>query len=276
MSWTHPLRRACCAALLLAAVWHMAPTAGAQLMKRLSFDERVQKSDVIATATCTGRTSTFVNGKLVTTYRLKPDEFWKGAAKLNKSGELEVQELGGSLNGPIPITTTVPGYSSGIGVGDDLLLFMSHPKVTDGAGSKSVDTSRLRIVGGLQGNFAVLRNPETGEKLVSQNAAKGLEAKVQAEAQRRAEQKIEQMHARGLAAADTKETTQTQLARLQAEEAAPMQRSLSKRLDSQAKRARSQRDADAKRDPARAEDIYNFEPLASVKERVQESIKSGG
>src|SRR5689334_11032596 len=109
MSETNPVSRIICGVLIAAAgLLLLAAPAQAQV-KRKSFQDLVQESDAIFIANCTERESVMEGGRIVTRYKLKPNEFWKGSLKLDKDGQIPFDEIGGILKGKVPIGTTVPG-----------------------------------------------------------------------------------------------------------------------------------------------------------------------
>ncbi len=160
-----PALLAAAACLLL-----MGPNAPAQMMRELKFQELVKKSDHIFTAKCTERKTSFKNGNIVTHYKLKPDDQLKGSLALNKQGEVELEEIGGKLKGPFPMGTYVPGMAD-IAHDEDVLLFAQKSKPLPANDPRiktaSLMQNNLVITGLSQGRFSILRNPETGEKLVT-------------------------------------------------------------------------------------------------------------
>lgn len=278
MSLTHPLRRTWTATMLICVLFSvMAHPANAQI-RRMSNRDIATEADQIFIATCTDRESVIQGGTIVTKYKLRPSEFWKGSAKLNKTGEIEFEELGGQLpaSSKVPLGTQVPGMAD-IDVGEDVLLFTrnatDHAKSGKPQGRKILSPTTLHIVGRDQGRFSIFKHPETGALLVARHQPKSLMALVDKEAQNRAARQIQALRAKGVAAADTGETTQTQLSRLQAEQEAGLNRSLGMRFDKAQARSQKARDSEAAHNPDVAEDIYPFEPLDSVKARVLRSLQ---
>ena len=164
-----------------------------------------------------------------------------------------------------------------IRVGEEVLLFTRTPvdRLAKGKpqGRKILTPGTLRIVGRDQGRFSVFRHPETGEKLVGKFAPTGLQAKVENHAKEEAAKRIAAMREKGVTAQDTGETTSSQFSRITNEEVEALKRPLGNRYDKAAQRAQTERDVEAARDPNRAEDIYTFESLESVKARVQQSLR---
>ncbi|MCL5270798.1 MAG: hypothetical protein M1457_09685, partial [bacterium] len=154
------------------ALWlGLSLSAPAQVVKPLSFEELVAKSDQIYTATCVSRKAEFRNGHIVTTYKLQPVDVWKGDPKRDKSGEVEFEEQGGALEGAVPLATYVPGMAD-IGKSEEVLLFTQNPqppaREIQGVEHKAaLRADTPRITGFSQGRFSIIRNPVTGEKLVT-------------------------------------------------------------------------------------------------------------
>lgn len=159
--------------LLLLSVWCAAPAA-AQTLRRASLDTLVEKADTIFTARCTRKQTVFHEGNLVTRYRLKPDEVWKGRLKLDREGEVELEELGGTMSEPLPLTQYRLGMAN-LAEGEDVLLFTAYAEpLGDAEGLEasrpSLKPGGLRIVGSEQGRYTIVHHPETGEQLVMRGA----------------------------------------------------------------------------------------------------------
>lgn len=272
MSGIHPLRRLRTGMLVVAGLCAMVHGAVA-FGPRVPFDDLVAKSDQIFTATCTERESVLQNGVIVTRYKLRPKEFWKGSAKLNKAGEIEFEEIGGQIEKPIPVGTTATGMAD-FSVGEDVLLFTRTPndKARSGKpkGREILKAGSLRIVGRDQGRFSVFKHPETGEPIVARHQPRGMDAKIQRQAEQRAQKRIGELQAKGARPAG--QTTETLTKQYVAEERTKLARPLGARLDQAGVQAKALRDQEAKRDPRLAEEVYTFESLESVKARVGKSL----
>jgi hypothetical protein len=155
-----------------------AGTAHAQaLVKRPTLKELTDQADSIFIADCTKRETFFRDGNLISSYRLKPSEYWKGGNKLSSAGELTLEQVGGSLNQPMPITQHDPS-SVVLTQGQEILLFTRMPErekeqAVLGDRPPELPLDLPRVVGGNMGVFSVVRHPETGEKLLAPGTAAG-------------------------------------------------------------------------------------------------------
>lgn len=89
--------------VLAAGLWAglFSGRANALVMRPMKLDEVIAKSDQIFTAVCESKSSEFRDGNIFTTYKLRPNEVWKGTLPLNKDGLVEMEELGGRAEGKI-------------------------------------------------------------------------------------------------------------------------------------------------------------------------------
>lgn len=159
------------AACLIAAVCMLATAVQAQSAKKLGLDELVEKSDNIFVATCVEKKVSFKGGSFVTAYKLKVTENWKGEARVDNNGIMEMQELGGVSDKPyFPVTSYAQGMAN-IAPQEEVVLFTANPtfnpKLQEYNKAPAVSASSPRIVGRNQGRLTVVRHPETGERLIS-------------------------------------------------------------------------------------------------------------
>jgi hypothetical protein len=155
--------------------------AQAQIIRRLTFEETVKEADAIVVATCAEKKTEFRQGLIVTSYKMKPHEFWKGALPLSAKGDFAFEELGGELEKPIAIAQSTPGQAR-LRAGQQVVLFMRMPdKQADQARLRQTgQQSRLssdspRIVGAAQqqGLYSVVKHPESGKQLVVAGSQSG-------------------------------------------------------------------------------------------------------
>jgi hypothetical protein len=148
-------------------------------LKRFSFNDLVNKSDVIFVASCKERETLYRHGNFVTHYQLKPSEFLKGQAKLNKNGNVDFEEMGGVTNYPLPLKQHYPGMAD-LDEGEEVLLFMAHKRIDrEKTGLNYLEPvipdGMLRVVGGETGVHRVVRHPETGEKILGRRSRQMLQ-----------------------------------------------------------------------------------------------------
>lgn len=168
------MKTALSAAILLFGI---CATGRALTMVYMPLPEVVEASDFIFTAVCESRTSSFQQGNIVTTYKLRPLETWKGSlAALQKDGTIEFSEIGGSIgvfDDQLRFGQHVGGSASMI-PGEEVLLFAEAYRTNNlllaqsgGAARTLKQAGSLMIVGRSQGRFSILTNPKTGQKHVS-------------------------------------------------------------------------------------------------------------
>lgn len=249
-------------------------SAKAQTMNKLYFDDLVDHSDLIFSARCVERKTSFESGNIVTKYRLKPIEILKGQPRLNNAGEIEMQELGGALEGNIPLAQASP-IMANIYNDEEVLLFTEYPKPRDDKSTPqlrrnpAISPDSPRLVGGPQGRFRILRHPETGVRVVVRTGVGNPPVKPLGAQPERVAARL------GLSQPEAPEAP-LQLSPdqrgLLLSEIMKQNRKKGSRLDRVAATARQARDAAAAAHPERAAEIYQFENLASVEQRVRESI----
>ncbi|MCE5229706.1 hypothetical protein LLG95_08935 [bacterium] len=256
------------AACLVVAIWLVGAVAvHAQSIKRLGLDEMAQKADNIFVATCTEKKVVFQNGSYVTKYKMKVAENWKGQAKVDKQGLLEMEEMGGSVQTPMPLTSYAQGMAN-FAEQEEVLLFTQqptfNPKLQALNQRPAVSPTSPRILGRDQGRFTVVRHPETGERLVSRTGAEPFPGGIRTPLFQRA-QKLAQRQAQQVArlSAATSETVGAQVDRDMTAE----QKTLGSKFDELTAKAEARVQA-AKASSADLNEIVPFESLAAVKARV--------
>lgn len=243
------------AGMLLSVTPH--PASG-RLVRPLGFEEKVQKADAIFLAKCVDKQTVFKNGNLVTRYRLKPDDVWKGQPQMNKSGEVKFEQVGGVMQGPVPLAQHRPG-SVRMDKGETFLLFVQHPKEASAARDdvkagrmkavpRVLASDSVRILGGARGCYLVVKHPESGRKLLTNLQANAL-------------RKIEETPRKIV---ETKQGLKIQSAETE-------NRRLSRRIGGLTSESTSK----MMRPEAEAE-IGQFEPLAEVRRRIQDVMKQTG
>lgn len=230
---------------LLVLLFMTVSGASAQTAYRVRFKQLVDQSDTIFVAQCVDKETTFSHGEIITRYRLRPVDVWKGSPRIDGRGEMKLEELGGELEGKIPMASQVTGMAN-IGKGQEVLLFTREPgksattKATTKTGPIAADSPRL--VGMSQGRFEVFKHPETGKRLVTRGESGPLDeaiARQKAKTQRPGQPPTD---------ADRK---------------------AARSVDEKANFSRQRREAAAKIDPTMADEIHEYESLDDVKSRVQ-------
>lgn len=147
-----------------------ASTAHAQIGQRYTFDDVIQKSDQIFVATCEGKSTRWKDGNVITTYKIRPKEFWKGAAATGKDGALQIDQIGGSVSaGPVKLGQH---FSASVAMvpGEELLLFTKTHKTDPAlkaAGQKDIfPEGQLQVVGMYQGRYSIVTDGKSGAKHV--------------------------------------------------------------------------------------------------------------
>lgn len=256
----------------------------AQLTKVRTFKQMVEESDQIVVGQCLESDCGVQDGKIVTQYKIKPSEFWKGQRALASDGSFLMTEQGGSLVGkaPLPIAQFAPGQSD-MAPGEDVLLFLKdNSGGSASAASKSAaakpSTSKLvvsqqlrdspRIVGRWQGRFSVITHPATGSKMIARGNISVIPGSAQNEEVRQSLLKAKGMKIT-VDAKGAKVATKDSNVRLSAKQAQKM----AMQIDEAASQARREHEMLAKQAPAAASEIYSFEPLDSVKARILKTVR---
>ncbi len=171
--------------LIAFAVVGWSGIASAQLVRPLGLEDLVQGSDAVIVANCVEKKTSVKNGNIVTSYKLKVQEQWKGSVTLSSAGELEFEELGGFIP-KLGLTQHVGGMAN-LTEGEDVLLFAHVPAPQSAAPAlqgvpegtqPTISPSSIRIVGRQQGRFTVVRHPETGAQMVSPVAVQSMPGSV--------------------------------------------------------------------------------------------------
>lgn len=204
--------------------------------KQLYFEELVKDADAIVVAECVERETVFKDGTIKTIYRFRPNEFLKGSMTLNKSGEFVFEEIGGALSGSVPLAT----YSQGMvnfNKGEETMLFMGQSKR-----AKAKGIQKMHIMGRNVGCYRVVSDPSSGEKRVVR--AQG--AVISAPA--------------GATVASSEAVSDAKVKVIEGS------------LAERAERSRARRDKKAEENPAIKNEIYDFESLDSVRDRIRTKL----
>jgi hypothetical protein len=161
--------------------FNAASVPGQSISKRLTLDDLTKEADSVFIAKCTKQETVYRDGNIVSRYQMKPSEFWKsGPLRLSSAGEVTVEQLGGSLDSPVPLTQYNP-----LGVvlteGQEVLMFTRMPDpqkeqqlaAQSGVDKPTISADLPRIVGGQMGVYSVIRNPETGQRLLAPGTVAG-------------------------------------------------------------------------------------------------------
>lgn len=156
-------------ALILAALAILPGLASA--VRPLSLEELVEKSEQVFVATCESKDSAWRSGNIITSYKLRPREVWKGRVPSGADGTVGVEQIGGSVSTEQIAIGQHFTASVVMTPGEELLLFTVPAKADErltARGAAPVFTDgTLRIVGGYQGRLSVLTSPGDGSKVVT-------------------------------------------------------------------------------------------------------------
>lgn len=261
----------------------------------MSLDDVIRKSDQIFVATCEAKNSAWRDGNVITAYKIRPSDFWKGAAPTEKDGTLTIEQIGGSVGvGPLKLgqhftasVTMIPG--------EEVLLFTKTHQ-TDPAlksiGQKDVFTEgQLQVVGLYQGRYSILTDPKSGMKhalpvgmeaygVVASDASVKKLISLKSAQLNAAREKVEAKHAGNSATPGLK--LDEVLAMLQ-KELTPAERDMLARVGQSIKEPKpapagaAGQSTDASSEPAaapKASPVRSFEPLDSLKQRVMDRVEA--
>ncbi len=156
------------AVILLGLLCLCTTSATAVYMKKLSVEQIAKKADVICIGTIAKKESRWVSGHIETTMTINVSEYLKG----NLGGVVEITQMGGALEEPIPITQHVTGMPE-FYANEEVLLFLSTQKrkfaftPAKAPNPKSRLLDSPQVVGLNQGKYSVITDPRTGEKRVT-------------------------------------------------------------------------------------------------------------
>lgn len=154
----------------------------ATVVQILDIKELVSKSDVIVEGQVTATDSHWVRGHIETTVRVQVTKQFKG--KQSKS-ELVLTQLGGTIKEPFPMGHAVPGLAT-FRPQEEVLLFLSTtPRVAPDELRKRANLAAGEplpalwtspaTVGGHQGKYNIITDPKTKKRLITRQAAAGLQ-----------------------------------------------------------------------------------------------------
>lgn len=185
-------RRVCLLAVVCLALAAISSPAPAQVTQKMSLKQMVDNSDLIVVGECAEKKVDVQNGHLIVTqYKIKPSEFWKGNQNLDRDGTFAMTEIGGSLSDRpgniVPLAQFAPAMSN-MAPGEQVLLFMATPQSRPAPGTRGAGKTRSNpkfkstsfhstttlaleespaVVGGWQGRYSVVTNPTSGGRLVA-------------------------------------------------------------------------------------------------------------
>jgi hypothetical protein len=273
--------------LLMAVVFavlltlEMNTPASAQMVRPMEFKDLVDQADQVVVGTCTERKAVMVNGAIVTQYKIKPSEFWKGHRDLSASGEFTMSEMGGALeHSRVPLAQYAPG-SSDMLPGEDVLLFLQDPKPAVSAAkplapfkkgapsAKSAVPTRATlpatpaVVGLWQGRFSVITHPRNGQKLIARTNVSAIPGSPLNPTVRE-----NLLKAQGIKASLT--PSGAKIAVLEKSSLLPQAKldALAQQIDAARAEAQKAHAEAAKHSSAGADEIYQFESVDSIKARV--------
>ncbi|MGC1619408.1 MAG: hypothetical protein WA765_13040 [Candidatus Acidiferrum sp.] len=138
--------------LFLGGLVLIALVASATTLSRLKLDDLAQESTAVARLRCLGNTSLWDRGEIWTETKFEVVQREKGALP----GVVTVRMLGGRVGHLHSHVDEVPAFRTG----EEVYLFLW-----------SRDGEPYQVMGWSQGTFRVVRNPQSGMELVTQDSA---------------------------------------------------------------------------------------------------------
>lgn len=135
----------------------------------MTLDELIAESDHIFVAVCEKKTTAFKSGNIITTYRLRSKEHWKGQLELDADGTFELDQVGGSLKEPLPLVQHVIG-SVPLVPGEEVLLFVRGIRANaaqSGGASAAPQGGLPTYLGFGAGRFSIITDSRDGKKYVT-------------------------------------------------------------------------------------------------------------
>lgn len=274
-------QRVCLPVVALFALVSLVSNLPAQMTEALSFRQLVEKSDQIVVGQCVESKAGVQDGKLIVTqYKIKPSEFWKGSLPLGSDGAFTMTEYGGSLaSAGVPLAQFAPGRQSDMTPGEDVLLFLHNPPASRATVGKPASPGKTTValraqdspapVGLWQGRYAVITHPVTGSRLLSR---RNMTAVPGSPVNGELTQNL--LKAQGKVVTTDPKGTKTVQKDANAKLNEVKLNKLSRQLDAAVKMARQDHEALAKRTPQAADEIYQLESIDSVKARVLRVMKA--
>lgn len=137
-------------------------------------DEIIDASETIFVAHVSDKSTAFRRGNIVTTYHLWVREVWKGSPPADRDGRFDLEMLGGSLTGPVPLAQVVSS-SAHMNPGDEVLLFARTyvlPEPSRKAGVQPVySDGNLVLTSESIGRLSILTDERDGERYVVRHAS---------------------------------------------------------------------------------------------------------
>lgn len=252
----------------------------AQLVQPMTTQDLADKADQIVVGACRERNVKMQGGVIVTEYKIKVSEFWKGQRPLDSNGEFAMTEVGGVLeNSKVPVAQFVPG-SSDILPGEDVLLFLNNRETPAQGGKRTayatgkpktapIPADSPTLTGLWQGRFSVITNPKSGARMIAHtniSPVPGSPLNMEMREKLLKAQGVKTLTMpSGAKVAVTEKASELPEARVHA---------LSTQLDNAAKHFREAHEELAKKSPKASDEIYQFEPVESVKSHILRLVKS--
>ena len=247
-------------------------------MEPLTTQDLADKADQIVVGSCNERNVKVKGGMIVTEYKIKVSEFWKGQRTLDANNEFTMTEIGGVLeNARVPVAQYTPGCSD-ILPGEDVLLFLNdrQPPLR---GQKDDLRQAFDQACRDSGRFAHRDRPLAGPlQRDHQSPDRGADDRAhqhQPGPGRAAQPRNASEAAGGAGGQDTRTATGAKASAAGRVSVLPEAkvRTLASQLDEAAKHYREQHAEAVSKSSKVADEIYQFEPIDSVKSRVMRLVK---
>lgn len=251
----------------------------AQLVEPLTTQDLADKADQIVVGSCNERNVKVKGGMIVTEYKIKVSEFWKGQRTLDANNEFTMTEIGGVLeNARVPVAQYTPGCSD-ILPGEDVLLFLNDRQPATSGGKKmtsakpstkpaAIPADSPTVTGLWQGRFSVITNPQTGARMIAHTNISPVPG-----APLNLEMRQKLLAAQGVKTTRTATGAKASAAGRVSVLPEAKVRTLASQLDEAAKHYREQHAEAVSKSSKVADEIYQFEPIDSVKSRVMRLVK---
>lgn len=156
----------CLLAQVLFFTWAVVPSV-CLAAGSVRLDDMVKRSDNIFVAVCSRKATSFREGHVVTNYKLKPLEVWKGTMSLDSEGNVSMDELGGVLNGPVPFGEAISGVTPMV-PGEQVVLFTRafhvNPATSPEGAVPAIHEGSPIPVSSRTGRLSVLTHPVTKQQ----------------------------------------------------------------------------------------------------------------
>jgi hypothetical protein len=161
--------RGVCRIAILGAMAVTANIQAQRLPASKSIEEVAERSDAIFVADVVEKKAEFRDGRIITSYRMKPKEIWKGSLPTESDGLATLEEIGGILDGPVPLAQTT-NITTTMVPGEEVLLFTKKfkqdPKYAAYGGKPAFTEGKLVFFNRKMGRYSVLTDSRTGKRHV--------------------------------------------------------------------------------------------------------------